>query len=96
MQKLMTSAALAAALATPALASELRVPTDGKSAAQVRADIVSASKVVCRKDFRDDDLGLTVYRGCVRDTVDRTVTAMNDRTLIAYNKAHPIRLASIR
>lgn len=96
MRKLMTSVALAAVLATPVWASELRVQTAGKNPAQVRADIVAASKTVCREDFGDDDLGLTVYRVCVRDTVDRTVKGMNDRTLIAYHNAHPVRLASIR
>lgn len=92
----MMSAALAAVLATPAWASELRVQTAGKDPALVRADIVAASKIVCGKDFGDDDLGLIVYRACVRNTVDRTIKGMNDRTLIAYHNAHPVRLASIR
>lgn len=96
MQKLLILAAAAAALAAPAQASELHVPTAGKTTAQVHADIVTAAQVVCRKDMGSDDLGLTVFRACVKGTVDSAVAATHDRALIAYHNGNPVQLAASR
>jgi hypothetical protein len=49
--KLITVAALAAfAVAAPASASEIRIPTAGKSIAQLDAEIKVAARTVCERD----------------------------------------------
>lgn len=62
-------AAVAAFAASSAQASEIRVSLVGKSADQIQADLLSASRQVCMHDAPSSPLVLGSYGRCVRDTV---------------------------
>ncbi len=65
-------AAFAAALAfaaSSANAAEIRVSLAGKSADQVRADLLSASRTVCYRETSFSPLAAGSYGRCVRETL---------------------------
>jgi hypothetical protein len=74
-------------VSTPALASELRVQLAGKSAEQVRTDIVKAASTVCWKDVRSESLAMYLYPACVRASVNSAVAKLGDPALTAFNSA---------
>lgn len=69
--------ALALTAAAPASASELRVKVAGKSAEQVRADIVKAASTVCWQDVRGEALAGYLYPACVRASVNDAVAKIS-------------------
>lgn len=65
-------AAFAAALAftaSSANATEIRVPVAGKSADQIHADLLSASRTVCYRETSFSPLAAGAYGRCVRETL---------------------------
>jgi hypothetical protein len=79
--------ALAVTVALPASASELRVKVSGKSAEQVRADIVKAASTVCWQDVRGEAMAGYMYPACVRASVNDAVAKINNPQLTAANLA---------
>jgi len=75
--------ALAVTVALPASASELRVKVSGKSAEQVRADIVKAASTVCWQDVRGEAMAGYLYPACVRASVNEAVAKINNPQLSA-------------
>ena len=89
MNRLITLAAAAAILATPAAAAEIRVSLVGKTAEQVHADIVRAASDLCWKQHRRDDLRMYVYPACIRGSVKNAIAQIGDAQLTAYAQANP-------
>jgi hypothetical protein len=61
-------AAVVAFAATSANASEVRVSLVGKSADQIQADLLTASRTVCQRDVPTSPLIVGSYGRCVRET----------------------------
>lgn len=80
---IVSAALVAAALATPAAASDLKVAVAGKTAAQVEADISSASRKVCRTETSGDALQAITYRACFRATYGAAVSQLADPQVAA-------------
>jgi hypothetical protein len=79
--------ALAVTVAAPVSAAELRVKISGKSAEQVRADIVKAASTVCWADVRGEAMAGYLYPACVRASVNDAVAKINNPHLTAANTA---------
>lgn len=63
----MSVAAIAAlAIAAPASASEIRIPTAGKTTAQLDVEINAAARTVCKADTHGQKY---VYELCLRDSL---------------------------
>lgn len=75
--------------AAPASAAEMRVKVAGKSAAEVRAEIVKAASTVCWQDIRGEALAGYLYPACIRASVNDAVSKINNPALSAYNTANP-------
>jgi hypothetical protein len=71
----------------PVSAAELRVKISGKSAEQVRADIVKAASTVCWADVRGEAMAGYMYPACVRASVNDAVAKINNPQLTAANVA---------
>lgn len=91
------SAAIAALVSTlvagPALAGEVRVTIAGKTTEQLHTEIVQAASKVCWDDARGQSLAVYVYPECVRRSVNAAVAQLGDDQLVAYNTAHPAKIA---
>ena len=72
MIKLVTAAALAAFVAGPALAEEIRIPVAGKSQAQLQEEISWAARQVCHKEIETESLRLSSFARCMRATLENT------------------------
>ncbi|ALL12337.1 hypothetical protein [Caulobacter henricii] len=81
--------AIALTVAAPVSAAELRVKVSGKSAEQVRADIVKAASTVCWQEVRGEAMAGYLYPACIRASVSDAVTKINSPALTAYNTANP-------
>jgi uncharacterized protein YdbL (DUF1318 family) len=81
--------AIALTVAAPVSASELRVKVSGKSAEQVRAEIVKAASTVCWQDVRGEAMSGYLYPACIRASVSDAVAKINSPALTAYNTANP-------
>ena len=79
--------ALALLVAVPAVATagEIRVPLAGRSAEQVRGDIVKAANRVCWADVRGESLAMYLHPACVRATVSQAVGQLNRPMVSADN-----------
>jgi uncharacterized protein YdbL (DUF1318 family) len=86
---LAASAIALAAAAAPASAAEMRVKLAGKSAAEVRAEIVKAASTVCWQDVRGEALAGYLYPACIRASVNDAIAKINNPALTAYNAANP-------
>ncbi len=62
-------AVAAFAISAPASASEIRVATNGKSVAQLDAEIIKAAATVCRTDSADDIMAAHARKACYRVAV---------------------------
>ncbi|PTS91171.1 MULTISPECIES: hypothetical protein [unclassified Caulobacter] len=82
--------AIALTVAAPASATELRVKVAGKSAEQIRTDIVKAASTVCWQDVRSESLAGYLYPACVRASVNDAVAKIKSPALTAYNTAQPV------
>lgn len=71
------SAALVAALATPAAAGDMKVSLVGKTPAQVEAEIYSAARTVCRAET-EGALKVLTFRSCVRAAYSGAVAQLAD------------------
>ena len=85
----LAATAIALAAAAPASAAEMRVKVAGKSAAEVRAEIVKAASTVCLQDIRGEALAGYMYPACIRASVNDAVAKINNPALSAYNTANP-------
>ncbi|PHY13187.1 hypothetical protein CSW58_07435 [Caulobacter sp. B11] len=85
--------ALALIVAAPAAAApaggQVRVQLAGKSAQQVRGEIVRAASTVCWQDLRGETMALYIYPSCVRASVNSAVSKINNPAVSAYNAANP-------
>jgi hypothetical protein len=85
----LAASAIALTIAAPASAAEMRVKVSGKSAAEVRAEIVKAASTVCWQDIRGEALAGYLYPACIRASVNDAVSKINNPALTAYNTANP-------
>lgn len=85
----LAASAIVLAAAAPASAAEIRVKVAGKSAAEVRAEIVKAASTVCWQDVRGEALAGYLYPACIRASVNDAVSKINNPALSAYNSANP-------
>jgi hypothetical protein len=85
----LAASAIALAVAAPASAAEMRVKVAGKSAAEVRAEIVKAASTVCWQDIRGEALAGYMYPACIRASVNEAVAKINNPALSAYNASNP-------
>lgn len=81
--------ALLASAPASASAAEMRIKVAGKSAAEVRAEIVKAASTVCWQDVRGEALAGYLYPACIRASVNDAVSKINNPALTAYNTANP-------
>ncbi|MFC3080125.1 hypothetical protein ACFODL_18645 [Phenylobacterium terrae] len=65
MMKIIAVAALAAAVAAPAFAGDIRVSVAGKSRAQVEAELNAAVRRVCLREIEGQTLKLDAFGRCV-------------------------------
>ena len=89
MIRIATLAALAAVVALPASA-EIRVSTAGKTAVQIRKDISSAARQICREELYGANTSVGVIEACVRAVVDETLA---DPQNAAIASLKPVKLA---
>lgn len=82
-------ALIVAAPAAAAPAGQVRVQLAGKSAQQVRGEIVRAASTVCWQDLRGETMALYIYPSCVRASVNTAVSKINNPAVSAYNAANP-------
>lgn len=85
----LAASAIALAVAAPVSAAEMRVKVAGKTAAEVRAEIVKAASTVCWQDIRGEALAGYMYPACIRASVNDAVAKINNPALSAYNAANP-------
>lgn len=85
----LAASAIALFAAAPASAAEVRVQLTGKSAAEVRAEIVKAASTVCWQDVRGEALAGYLYPACIRASVNDAVSKINNPALTAFNAANP-------
>lgn len=69
MVRIIALAAVAAAIAVPASAQEIRVSLASKSADQIEADITAAARSVCLKATASESFRFQAFNTCVKDTV---------------------------
>lgn len=70
------SAVAAITLTAPAQAQTVRVALNGKSDAQVQADVARAVRSVCFKAVRNETLSLDAYGRCKKSTEAATMTKL--------------------
>lgn len=76
MLRLVTLAALAAALAAgPAAAESIRITTAGKSADQVKAEVRKAAVELCRTETAGSHLDFYLQPNCVKATMKSALAA---------------------
>jgi len=78
MLKIMTLAAVAAALAAPACAEEIRISTVGKASEQVRTEIRRAAVKVCHAELNGSAFANYQEPACI-DSVVQDATAQLDQ-----------------
>lgn len=69
MIRILTAAAVAAVIASPAAAQSTRVSLEGKSGAQVQADIAQAAKKVCTQAIVGATFPRDMYASCFKHAV---------------------------
>ena len=72
----LAASAIALAFTVPASAAEVRIKVAGKSAAEVRAEIVKAASTVCWQDIRGEALAGYLYPACIRASVNDAVAML--------------------
>jgi hypothetical protein len=72
MIRIATAAALAALVAGPALAQEVRISVTGKSQAQVQAEVRYAARQVCHRQIETETLRLAAFARCMQQTLENT------------------------
>jgi hypothetical protein len=82
MIRLVTLAALAALVAAPASAQSITVPTAGKTYNQVRKDIATAARQLCREELFGAAT-ISAVEICVRQTVADTLADPRNVSLSA-------------
>ena len=75
--------AIAITVAAPVSAAELRVKVAGKSAEQVRADVVKAASAVCWEDLRGQAMAGYLYPSCIRASVNEAYAKINAPAKVA-------------
>ena len=89
---LLSALTLAALLAGPAAAQDIRVPVAGKDDAAARAEIRRAASVVCRAADRDGAFqGAYRLQNCLMDAQSRAVFELKAYRLAAARSAEAAR-----
>lgn len=90
MKRIVTLAALAALIALPAAAQSIRVPTAGKTSAELKKDIASAARQICRDELYGSNTSIGVIEACVRTVVDATLADPQNATIASLK---PMKMA---
>lgn len=83
MIRILTAAAVAALIAAPASAQTTRVALDGKSSAQVQADIAKAAKKVCSQAVVGASFPREMYASCFKFAVADANAKLNAQSQMA-------------
>jgi hypothetical protein len=81
MNRIVILAAALTVLALPASAQSIRVSTEGKSAAQVRAEVFQAARKLCSDEVPGSAYRIEEARACVEHTVRATLAQSQDPNL---------------
>jgi hypothetical protein len=82
MNRIVILAAAAALIASSASAQSIRVSTEGKSPAQVRAEVFQAARKVCQDAIPGYAYRLEETRSCVDRTVRDTLAQSHDPAIM--------------
>jgi len=83
MIRILTAAAVAALIAAPASAQTVRISLDGKSSAQVQADIAKAAKKVCAQAVVGASFPREMYASCFKFAVADANAKLNAQSQMA-------------
>lgn len=83
MIRFITLAALAASVAAPAMAQDVRVSLASKSPAQIQSDVRSAARSVCLRATASETFRIQAFDRCVKDTLAVTMAKVGDAQLAA-------------
>ncbi len=83
MIRILTAAAVAALIAAPASAQTVRIALDGKSSAQVQADIAKAAKKVCAQAVVGASFPREMYASCFKFAVADANAKLNSQSQMA-------------
>ncbi|RAK62325.1 hypothetical protein [Phenylobacterium kunshanense] len=86
MIRLLTVAAVAALVASPAAAQSVRIATAGKSTEQLHTEISAAAKKVCRQATVGASFPREMYASCFKAAIAQAVSKANDPALAAAAK----------
>lgn len=75
-RSIVLAAVAAISLTAPAHAQTVRIPLNGKSDAQVQADVARAVRSVCFKATREETLALDAYGRCKKATEAAAMTKL--------------------
>jgi hypothetical protein len=76
------AAAAAALVAAPACAGSIRISTDGKTAREVKAEIVAAAVRLCAPESAGSAVAAQLQDRCVRDTVRSAAVQSSDPSVL--------------
>ena len=82
MNRILSLAAAAALIASSASAQSIRVSTEGKSPAQVRAEVVQAARKVCWEAVPGAAYRVEEARSCQDRTVRETLAQSHDPAIV--------------
>lgn len=85
MIRIATVAAVAALIAAPASAQTARVALDGKSSAQIQADIAKAAKKVCTQAIVGASFPREMYASCFKFAVSDANAKLNAQSQVAVS-----------
>jgi len=87
MVRFVALAALAAAIAGPASAQEIRVSLVSKTPEQIQADIHAAARSVCLRATSTESFRIQAYGRCVKDTEAASMAKVTGEDLAAAEGA---------
>ena len=76
-------AAIAAAVASPALAQEIRVPVAGKSSVELQTEVETAVRRLCLRAVEGETLKLQAFGRCVDSTLEATLAKIDEPQRLA-------------
>jgi len=87
MVRFIALAAVAAAIAAPASAQEVRVSLASKTPEQIQSDVAAAARSVCLRATSTESFRIQAYGRCVKDTVAVTMAKVNGEDMAAAEGA---------
>ena len=83
MIRILTATAVAALIAAPASAQTVRIALDGKSSAQVQAEITKAAKKVCSQAVVGASFPREMYASCFKHAVKSANASLGAQSQVA-------------